>query len=1392
MRKKFISALLFGALVAASTSTFVSCKDYDDDINGLQGQITTNASTLEELVNEKVSNLTTEINALKSQDATLQEALTQAQADLAAAKTYTDQQAAAAQAAAIEAARQEIAAAQATLQAGIDDANTKLAALDGQVATQEQQIAALLDADNALQTAINTANGEIETAKNMATTAQQAAEAAQNTANQNAEQLAQLVTNLTTVKEELDGQISVLGEKVDGVIETVAANKAEVDGKLAEVNALIAANTTSIEALKDTDTELAEKITKNTNDLLALQEQLTKMQAACEANLTAAKAYTDTEVAALKSALGADIEEVKGELAAAVIRITTAEKTISSINEALKNQETTNAGVSESIKKLEEDLATAQEAIESNMTTLTARIGVIAGQIEDINGTLKLHDTRIETVQSQADALRTDLDALQGTVDEAKENLAKLTQDFNNYVSSNDAALAKLKTDLTDAYTQAINNQGETLRGEINEVNTELQSKIDALDGKLTGEGGINDQLDAIRTQIGAITGDDGTVGLIDEKINAANSRIDNVEQTIATLRSDIESQLADVTNEIGIIWTQLAINHQKMTNTLTALDSELARLAGLSKQLKSLVFCPTTYVDGIECIKFATLKYTDWGTSEADWKADAAKAGNANYSIDNKELEVEYFANPRGVLKSDIEELAFVSNNATNDITRAVNPEAPISVVEDGWDFVTNENGAYVLKLKLQKNGTESLGDGKENFTIVALKATLDDKYLTDEEKANGEKAEVYSDWARVYETSVTPRIHNELAIDKSGKLESDEDAHFWSYSEVYNNSDDKTQLPTEFNTKHIAIEKYYEEELDLLDLVMVCAKEDHVQYLEEEYGLDYQFNIMDYTLENEGQTHDATNQKYFGKLLEDGHTLVSTARNGEERNRDAIGRQPMIQVVLKDVRDPENPKVVDVRYFKVKWVDKTAIEEYPEDLKDFTDDYVCGNEINNIIGEEELNALYAWKNLSRDEFHNSYTLDTKLYATLEDAKKAQNSTPALGSIKDLADDEGHGQTHNLQWTINTTANEATQEDYERGYMERDAYGVYQSTTNANSRIIFHVTLRLNIAKMALADGLGHDQTMWSSNGERNINPQLETDATYGNASHGGYETTMILGSLLKGYINDGKTPASVDELVNFGDDVQFVIDGDRLDEVAAATGTNVLDWTLSADGKHLSYNGVEAAFIASNDRVQLWESRLEKPNTGSVPSEGAKLLVGKCVPVKLVDEWCNLTEVFEEHNVRFLTPLAFNNPTVPVTLKDITAGGSSSTSFSKTIKITEAFTTNKRTVYVNGGTSNEELMKWYGVPETPTYAIGEAKTNIQKDGSIGTACNVLLSDIQNSDGTPKYIVSVDATESKVTFSNMSGNAIGQSFKIEIPVVMETKWQTLTAKIVVTVEPAI
>ena len=49
MNKKFLNAVLFGALLASSTGTFTSCKDYDDDINGLSDRVDAIEKTLAEL-----------------------------------------------------------------------------------------------------------------------------------------------------------------------------------------------------------------------------------------------------------------------------------------------------------------------------------------------------------------------------------------------------------------------------------------------------------------------------------------------------------------------------------------------------------------------------------------------------------------------------------------------------------------------------------------------------------------------------------------------------------------------------------------------------------------------------------------------------------------------------------------------------------------------------------------------------------------------------------------------------------------------------------------------------------------------------------------------------------------------------------------------------------------------------------------------------------------------------------------------------------------------------------------------------------------------------------------------------------------------------------------------
>ena len=48
MKKKFVKVMLFGAL-ALSAISYVGCKDYDDDIDGLQQQVDANKSKIEEV-----------------------------------------------------------------------------------------------------------------------------------------------------------------------------------------------------------------------------------------------------------------------------------------------------------------------------------------------------------------------------------------------------------------------------------------------------------------------------------------------------------------------------------------------------------------------------------------------------------------------------------------------------------------------------------------------------------------------------------------------------------------------------------------------------------------------------------------------------------------------------------------------------------------------------------------------------------------------------------------------------------------------------------------------------------------------------------------------------------------------------------------------------------------------------------------------------------------------------------------------------------------------------------------------------------------------------------------------------------------------------------------------
>ena len=163
MKRKYLSALLMGVLTLSSVSTFTSCKDYDDDISNLQGQIDKLATA--DQLSQKVAELQALISSNKSD-------ITSLQSELAKKTTLDEVKAVLAD----YATKQYVNDADKTLQDAIDALKT------GDIAKlKEDVVKAQAAADKAAKDA-EAANAEIvETLKTLATKTElkDAADAAQ-------------------------------------------------------------------------------------------------------------------------------------------------------------------------------------------------------------------------------------------------------------------------------------------------------------------------------------------------------------------------------------------------------------------------------------------------------------------------------------------------------------------------------------------------------------------------------------------------------------------------------------------------------------------------------------------------------------------------------------------------------------------------------------------------------------------------------------------------------------------------------------------------------------------------------------------------------------------------------------------------------------------------------------------------------------------------------------------------------------------------------------------------------------------------------------------------------------------------------------------------------------
>lgn len=1002
----------------------------------------------------------------------------------------------------------------------------------------------------------------------------------------------------------------------------------------------------------------------------------------------------------------------------------------------------------------------------------------IDGLQEQLDSNQKTLDEKLATLQTALDAAKTELAAAKEAASKAKE----AADDAALVAAAAQTAAAQAKADAIEAAKDLVKELKGTVDGKVDKTAydakmRDIDSTIETITGRLqTAEGairGINTQINTLNEFMDAI-----------KKLDLA-TKFPKLERQVSTLISDLSTLAGRVEVNEGDI-RKIKEDLEKASNAINEVSPKLNTLISLlSQRLTALTFAPSQFINGIEVINFATLSYIPWTDLTAD---DSPKTGN-DITINNGKTEATYYASPSTADKKDISGATVLLKNASNVITRAKAPvEAEIVSLDKGVmtvNFKKNIETPFSNKVTESEDKTQT----KEEFTLLALSVNI--KQTADEQTKN-EQPTVVSDWARLVESTSTPYIHYTEYINEKGEAietgEKDAIPHFYNYKTIHSVNGVKVAADKVCDTEG----KYIIEEIpyniangfNLNDLVTVCDKNGKV-YKAENYGLKFVFETVPYLLDQERE--EATNQANFANIDENG-VITSRANDGTTtNNQDAVGREPMIMVKLIDA-DHGN-KVVDVRYFKIKWTNAPKVTPLDE-LTSFDNIFDCVNGYTNTVGTDIMNdKVYTKLNISNPVFHASYTLDTKLYSAASDEKDGGVKNPITGaSIADIRV-EGGTVTHNLK--VSYPNFKLTTEEYAAGEAVRVVYGRFINKLNDKDVVTFSLKLKFTFDKMIL--DAGHQGSYWNGNGGDitsenankifKVNPSLTSDEEYGYTK---FYDCRINTSILNAYAKGVQIVADINDLVKYADKVAFLFDKDaaafkNLPKVNAADS-----WTVSVDATQLLYNGTVAASIDANGVIKLNENpystgtymsglNMWSNATHGKPTAGAQLLLGNSVPVKLVASNCMISNInFDKFLVNFIDPLAMTVDQKETVFTDIKSGGSS-INIKDAVTIVERFG-DLRTVWEKGEAINDMLKDWYDL-EGIYWDLDNAKTNLKVQGN-----SVIVSgDFNNSwkDFAAYYILTPNqpVTPTKLTFENKSGSALANTFEIKVPVYVKTKW---------------
>ncbi len=569
----------------------------------------------------------------------------------------------------------------------LDELKTVKTALEGQLATINNTIAALQAKDAELDQKIadlqKYVDNEITATEDWASATFSTLE--QYEATQTA--ISDINALIKSTQESVTALEEKLGKKItDDIAAAVAGVNADIAAKVTEItDAYTAAIATAkaditaayTDAIKTAITASETSMKEWVNGVLA-DGYYTKAE--IDGKITALQ----TQVTEGDAALQKEIDELKASLAKAESDLTAAYK------KAIEDAITDNNG------KISAEIAAAVKAAQDN---LQAQIDTINSEIEKINARLYIIEADINSINQQIDAINGSIDDLKKVDAELKgyiESLQNTANDLQSKIDATNAALAALESDLEGQITaseQKVLDELKTVKtalegqlATIKETITTLTSRLTIIEGKIVQ---LFNAIDECATQ---------------EDVNEVKQNLATVQSDMAAMKDaieDLQGRMDTVEGEVDLLQT-----------AVDELESRIEALEELFDQIQSVTFIPQ-YSDGKVKLDYTAHTVSlDFMINPQRLNTALVKAWENNKGTENSVIKayVRYTNDPTTRAGGTPTELTVTAVTASEDgmINITVKDNDPSLLIEDFW----KGNKEAVIYIVITNGRTEIASD--------------------------------------------------------------------------------------------------------------------------------------------------------------------------------------------------------------------------------------------------------------------------------------------------------------------------------------------------------------------------------------------------------------------------------------------------------------------------------------------------------------------------------------------------------------------------------------------------------------------------------------------------------------------------------------------------------